>query len=50
MGEQGGEPAVAILAFAPMPLFASYGLLTAVMIALALVATLLDGRVPVMTS
>jgi predicted RND superfamily exporter protein len=31
----------AILAFAPMPLFASYGLLTAVMIALALVATLL---------
>lgn len=29
----------AILAFAPMPLFASYGLLTAVMIALALLAT-----------
>ncbi len=31
----------AILAFAPMPLFASYGLLTAVMIAMALTATLL---------
>jgi uncharacterized protein len=31
----------AILAFAPMPLFASYGLLTAVMIALALLASLL---------
>ena len=30
-----------ILAFAPMPLFASYGLLTALMIGLALVATLL---------
>ncbi|MEM9609698.1 MAG: efflux RND transporter permease subunit [Actinomycetota bacterium] len=30
-----------ILAFAPMPLFASYGLLTAVMILMALVATLL---------
>ena len=30
-----------ILALAPMPLFASYGLLTAVMIALALTATLL---------
>ncbi len=30
-----------ILALAPMPLFASYGLLTAVMIAMALVATLL---------
>jgi uncharacterized protein len=31
----------AILAFAPMPMFASFGLLTAVMIALALAATLL---------
>jgi uncharacterized protein len=31
----------AILAFAPMPLFASYGLLTAVMIALALLSSLL---------
>ncbi len=31
----------AVLAFAPMPLFASYGLLTAVMIGLALLATLL---------
>ncbi len=31
----------AILAFAPMPMFASYGLLTAVMIALALIASLL---------
>jgi uncharacterized protein len=31
----------AVLAFAPMPLFAAYGLLTAVMIAMALVATLL---------
>jgi uncharacterized protein len=31
----------AILAFAPMPMFASFGLLTAVMIGLALVATLL---------
>lgn len=30
-----------ILAFAPMPLFATYGLLTAVMVVLALVATLL---------
>ena len=30
-----------ILALAPMPLFASYGLLTAIMIAMALVATLL---------
>lgn len=30
-----------ILAFAPMPLFAAYGLLTALMIAMALVATLL---------
>ncbi len=30
----------AILAFAPMPLFAAYGLLTALMIAMALVATL----------
>lgn len=30
----------AILAFAPMPLFASYGLLTAIMITMALVATL----------
>ncbi len=30
-----------ILAFAPMPLFASYGLLTALMIGMALVATLL---------
>lgn len=30
-----------ILAFAPMPMFASYGLLTAVMIALALAASLL---------
>jgi predicted RND superfamily exporter protein len=30
-----------ILAFGPMPLFASYGLLTAVMIALAAAATLL---------
>ena len=29
-----------ILAFAPMPLFAAYGLLTAVMIVMALVATL----------
>ena len=31
----------AILALAPMPLFASYGLLTAVMIAMALAASLL---------
>ena len=31
----------AILAFAPMPLFASYGLLTAVMIAMAAAASLL---------
>ena len=31
----------AVLAFAPMPLFASYGLLTAVMIAMALAASLL---------
>jgi predicted RND superfamily exporter protein len=31
----------AILAFAPMPMFASYGLLTAVMIAMALAASLL---------
>jgi uncharacterized protein len=31
----------AILAFAPMPMFASYGLLTAVMIALALLSSLL---------
>ena len=30
----------AILAFAPMPLFASYGFLTAVMIMMALVASL----------
>ncbi len=30
-----------ILAFAPMPLFASYGLLTAIMIAMAAIATLL---------
>ena len=30
-----------VLAFAPMPLFASYGLLTAIMIAMALVATML---------
>jgi predicted RND superfamily exporter protein len=30
-----------ILSFAPMPLFASYGLLTAVMIALAAITTLL---------
>lgn len=29
-----------ILAFAPMPLFAAYGLLTAIMIMMALVATL----------
>jgi len=31
----------AVLAFAPMPLFASYGFLTAVMIAMALAASLL---------
>lgn len=31
----------AILAFAPMPLFASYGLLTTIMIAMALAATLI---------
>lgn len=31
----------AVLSFAPMPLFASYGLLTAIMVAMALVATLL---------
>lgn len=30
-----------ILGFAPMPMFASYGILTAIMIALALIASLL---------
>jgi predicted RND superfamily exporter protein len=31
----------AVMGFAPMPMFASYGLLTAIMIALALIASLL---------